>query len=295
MLPSREQSMPNTVKATSGSVASLWRYPVKSMAGEEVDASEVTPRGLLGDRGYGLVDQADGKVATAKNPRKWPRLFEFAAAFADSPRLGAPLPAVRIILPDGSAVGTEHADVDGLLSRGLNRRVHVQVAERGQDEVVESTFPNPWTAWSEEYWPDVDGLDFRDTVTDFELPEGTFFDVAVVHVLTTATLERLRELYPQGEMAIRRFRPNIVIDTFDAAGFVENEWVGRRLHVGEQVQLSVSEPCSRCVMITLPQGGLPKDTGILRTVAQHNDVHVGVYASVLRGGRIRRGDRVTAE
>jgi uncharacterized protein len=142
----------------------------------------------------------------------------------------------------------------------------------------------------------MEGLDFRDTVTDFELPEGTFFDIAVVHVLTTATLERLHELYPQGEMAIRRFRPNIVIDTSDAAaGFVENEWVGRRLHVGEQVQLSVSEPCSRCVMITLPQGGLPKDTGILRTVAQHNNVHVGVYASVLRSGRIRRGDQVTAE
>jgi uncharacterized protein YcbX len=274
----------------------LWRYPVKSMAGEEMDASEVTPRGLLGDRGYALVDQADGKVASAKNPRKWPRLFEFAAAFADSPRLGAPLPAVRITLPDGSPVGTEQAEVDALLSRALNRRVHVQVAERGQDEVVESTFPNPWTARSEEYWPDMQGLDFRDTVTDFELPEGTFFDIAVVHVLTTATLERLHELYPQGEMAIRRFRPNIVIDTSDAAaGFVENEWVGRRLHVGEQVQLSVSEACSRCVMITLPQGGLPKDTGILRTVAQHNNVHVGVYASVLRGGRIRRGDQVTAE
>jgi len=288
--------MSNTVNATSGSVASLWRYPVKSMAGEELDASEVTPRGLLGDRGYGLVDQADGKVATAKNPRKWPRLFEFAAAFADSPRLGAPLPAVRITLPDGSALGSEHADVDASLSRALDRRVHVQVAERGQDEVVESTFPNPWTARSEEYWPDMEGLDFRDTVTDFELPEGTFFDIAVVHVLTTATLDRLHELYPQGEMAIRRFRPNIVIDTSDAAaGFVENEWVGRRLHVGEQVQLSISQPCSRCVMITLPQAGLPKDIGILRTVAQHNKAHVGVYASVLRVGRIRRGDQVTLE
>jgi uncharacterized protein len=118
----------------------------------------------------------------------------------------------------------------------------------------------------------------------------------VVHVLTTATLDRLHELYPQGEMAVRRFRPNIVIDTAGAvAGFVENEWVGRRLQVGEQVQLFVTEPCPRCVMITLPQGGLAKDNGILRTAAQYNNVHVGVYASVLRGGRIRRGDQVTVQ
>jgi MOSC domain-containing protein len=140
-------------------VASLWRYPVKSMAGEELDASEVTPRGLLGDRGYGLVDRADGKVATAKNPRKWPQLFEFAAALADSPRLGAPLPAVRIALPDGSVVSTEQADVDAALSRALDREVHLQVAERGQDEVWSPPPPTrgrpdrrsigpTWRAWT---------------------------------------------------------------------------------------------------------------------------------------------------
>ena len=285
--------MSRVMDQVSGSVESLWRYPVKSMAGEELEASDVTARGLLGDRAYALVDSADGKVATAKNPRKWPRLFEFRAAFADSPRAGAALPAVRITLPDGTALNSEQPDVDAALSRTLDRQVRVQAAERGEQETVESTFPNPWTANSEEYWPDMEGLDFRDTVTDFELPTGTFFDIGVVHVLTRATLDRLGELYPQGQMAIRRFRPNIVIDTPDAAGFVENDWVGRTLHVGEQVQLSVTEPCPRCVMITLPQGDLPKDTGILRTAAQHNGIHVGVYASVLRGGQVRRGDRIT--
>jgi uncharacterized protein YcbX len=285
--------MSRMMDQVSGSVESLWRYPVKSMAGEELEASDVTARGLLGDRAYALVDSADGKVATAKNPRKWPRLFEFRAAFAGSPRAGAALPAVRITLPDGTALSSEQPDVDAALSRTLDRQVRVQAAERGEQETVESTFTNPWTAKSEEYWPDMEGLDFRDTVTDFELPTGTFFDIGVVHVLTRATLNRLGELYPQGQMAIRRFRPNIVVDTTDAAGFVENDWVGRTLHVGEQVQLSVTEPCPRCVMITLPQGDLPKDTGILRTAAQHNGIHVGVYAYVLRGGQVRRGDRIT--
>ena len=78
-----------------------------------------------------------------------------------------------------------------------------------------------------------------------------------------------------------------------ATGFVENDWVGRTLRLGEQVQLAISEPCPRCVMITLPQGDLPKDSGILRTAAQHNKTHVGVYASVLRAGQVRRGDEIT--
>lgn len=284
------------VRTATGSVKSLWRYPVKSMAGEELDTSEVTARGLLGDRAYALVDSTDGKVASAKNPRKWPQLFEFGATFIDSPRSGAALPAVRITLPDGTAVSSEQPDVDAALSRVLDRQVRVRSAERGQEEVVESTSPKPWAAKAEEYWPDIDGLGFRDTVTDFDLPEGTFFDFAVVHVLTTATLHRLGELYPQGQLATRRFRPNIVIDTTDgSAGFVENDWVGRTLHVGEQVQLAINEPCHRCVMITLPQGDLPKDTGILRTAAQHNKTHLGVYASVLRGGQVRRGDHTTVQ
>ena len=87
--------MPN---ATQGSVASLWRYPVKSMLGEELTATEVTERGLLGDRAYALVDSADGKAATAKNPRKWPTLFGFRAAFIEPPRPDASVPPVRITL-----------------------------------------------------------------------------------------------------------------------------------------------------------------------------------------------------
>jgi uncharacterized protein YcbX len=288
--------MPRKEEQAVGSVKSLWRYPVKSIAGEELDASEVTGRGLLGDRAYALIDSVDGKVASAKNPRKWPQLFEFGAAYCDNPRSGAALPEVRITLPDGTAVSSEQPDIDAVLSRALGRPVGLRAAGPGQGDVVASTSSNPWTARAEEYWPDMEGLDFRDTVTDFDLPQGTFFDCAVLHVLTTATLDRLGELYPAGQMAVRRFRPNIVIDTADgAAGFGENDWVERTLHLGEQVQLVVSEPCPRCVMITLPQGGLPKDSGILRTAAQHNKTHLGVYASVLRGGQVRHGDHITVQ
>src|SRR6266536_5659381 len=197
----------------AGSVVSLWRFPVKSMMGEELNAAEITERGLLGDRAYALVDRSDGKVASAKNPRKWWQLFDFRAAFVDPPRPGAEVPPVRITLPDGTVVTSEQSDLNQILSRTLNREVTLDATEGGQREVVESTFPNPWTPKAEEYWPDMEGLDYRDTVTDFNLPEGTFFDCAVVHLMTTATLDRLRELYPEGRFEVRRFRPNVVVET----------------------------------------------------------------------------------
>ena len=273
--------MASTTRTGVGRVVSLWRYPVKSMMGEELNATEVTERGLLGDRAYALVDSSDGKVGTAKNPRKWPNLFEFRATFIEPPRTSANLPPVRIILPDGTNAISGQSDLDQLLSKTLNRKVTLGATERG----------HVGPANAEEYWPDMEGLDHRDTVTDFALPEGTFFDSATVHLLTTATLDRLRELYPQGRFEVRRFRPNIVVEpAFGEKDFVENAWVGHTLTIGHEVRLSITSPCPRCVMTTLPQGDLPYDPRILRTAALHNQVNIGVYATVLRGGVIHRGD-----
>jgi uncharacterized protein len=136
------------------------------------------------------------------------------------------------------------------------------------------------------------------------MPSHTFFDIAVIHILTTSTINHLRELYPEGRFEVRRFRPNIVIESASAEekDFIENSWVGKKLTIGKDIVLKVIGPCTRCVMITLPQGDLPNDLGILRTVARHNQVTAGVYASVLLhsgdgsgGGTIRRGDPVLLE
>ena len=275
--------MSHTIQTEVGSVVSLWQYPVKSMMGEELNATEVTERGLLGDRAYALVDSSDGKVATAKNPRKWPRLFDFRATFIEPARAAAKIPPVRIAFPDGTTVTSDQSDLNQILSKALNREVALRAARGGAVN-------------AEEYWPDMDGLDRRDTVTDFTLPEGTFFDCAMVHLLTTATLDRLRELYPQGRFEVRRFRPNIVVQlASDEKGFTENAWVGHTLAIGTAVRLNITGPCGRCVMTTLAQGDLSRDPGILRTAAQHNQVNVGVYAAVARGGSIRRGDPARIE
>jgi uncharacterized protein len=276
-------SVSNENEISAGSVVSLWRYPVKSMMGEELNATEVTDRGLVGDRAFAIVDTADGRAATAKNPRKWPHLFDFRATFVDPPRSPTKLPAVRITLPDGTTLTSDRGDLDHILSKTLNRDVTLGAAASGPVK-------------AEEYWPDIEGLDHRDTVTDFTLPEGTFFDCATVHVVTTATLDRLRELYPQGRFEVRRFRPNIVVQLDSGEkSFAEDAWVGRTVSIGTGVRLNITGSCGRCVMTTLAQGDLPRDPGILRAAAQHNKVNVGVYAAVLHGGRILRGDPVRIE
>jgi len=263
------------------------------MRGEELHTAQMKDHGLLGDRVYALLDSADGKVASAKNPRKWPGLFAFRATFIEPSDSSMQVPPVRITLPNGSTVTSAQSDLNQVLSQALNREVTFAAIERGQVAGVQSSVPSFWTAQAEEYWPDIAGLDHRDTVTDFALPTGTFFDCATVHLLTTATLTRLRDFYPQGRFEVQRFRPNIVVDLVGGEqGFAENAWVGHTLAIGDEVGLSITGPCGRCVMTTLAQGELPKDSGILRTAVQHNQGNVGVYAAVVRGGTIRCGDRV---
>jgi uncharacterized protein len=280
-----DPSHPPSGQIEGGSVAALWRYPVKSMMGEELNAAEVTESGVLGDRRFAVVDATTGKVAGAKNPRKWGNFFDFHATYVEPPRMGSKLPAVRVTLPDGTVATSERPALRNVLSNALGREVAFAEAHANG----ESAGPK-----AEEYFPDMEGLDYRDTVTDWELPPGTFFDIAVVHLLTTATIDRLRELYPQGRFEVRRFRPNIVVSTPPhQQGFVENDWVGRTVAVGDEVRLRVTGPCPRCVMTTLPQGDLPKDPGILRAAVQHGEANVGVYADVITGGATRRGDPVS--
>jgi uncharacterized protein len=267
-----------------GSVAALHRYPVKSMMGEELNATLVQSKGLYGDRSFALSDPTTGKIASAKNPSKWPNLFQFQATFTqpltDS---SCSLPPVRITFPDGSSATSGDMDLENRLSEELGKPVRFLAGA-------------PRTGILEEYWPSVEGLARQDVVTEEAMPAETFFDCAVVHLLTTGTLDNLRAFYPQGRFETRRFRPNIVIETSpDMGQFPESQWENMTVAIGSEVRLKITGPCGRCVMTTLPQGDLPKDTGILRAAAQHNKAHVGAYASVIQAGMIRRGDEVRIE
>jgi uncharacterized protein YcbX len=276
--------------STARTLESLWRYPVKSMAGEELEAVDVTPRGLAGDRAYALVDPASGKGGSAKTVKRFGDLLKCKAQFVTPLQPDARVPPVRITLPDGAALTSDQPDA-----------IDVLAAAFGSPVSLVSTAPDGLLL---EFAAGTLGGKHVET-TEFPLssaaPAGTLFDLAPVHVLTISTLRTLQAAYPEGQFVVDRFRPNLVVDSADEAGFVENAWLGRSLAIGPELVLRVSIPCPRCVMTTLPRADLPHDPGILRTAAQLNRLDlgefgrlpsVGVYADVVKPGRVRRGDKV---
>jgi uncharacterized protein len=291
---------------TVGSVAELWRFPVKSMRGDQLEEVTVTERGVLGDRAYALIDADTGKVASAKSVRLFPDLLACRAAFTEPPRAGCELPPVRIDLPNGRSVTSDSSAADRTLSAYWRRDVRLATVA-----------PDDFTI--DQYHPDVEGADpmggNRDTVVpqkngaafwaslgmESPVPADAFFDAFPVSVMTTSTLARLNELRPQSRFEPRRFRMNMIIRT-EQPGFVENGWVGRQLGFGAGVRINVAMLDPRCVMTTLAQEDLPQDTDVLRTLVHHNRLQIGdfgqfpcagVFAVVVAPGTVRTGDSVT--
>jgi uncharacterized protein YcbX len=264
-----------------GTIAALHRYPVKSMMGEELNASAIGAKGLLGDRAYALVDTSTGKILSAKNPSKWPNLFSYRAVFVYPPVEAETVPPVRIGLPDGRFVLSTDANVDEVLSASFGKAVKL-------------TSSAPAAGSLEQYWPEVEGIDKKDETTEEPIPSNTFFDLSTIHLITTSTINALRRDYPEGRIEPRRFRPNIIIET-EEEGYTENQWVDKVIAIGEQVRLKVTGRCSRCIMTTLAQGDLPRDLGVLKALAKFNGATFGINTAVLQPGMIRRGDVITIE
>jgi uncharacterized protein len=288
-----------------GTVASLWRFPVKSMGGEQLEQAELTQTGVVGDRAYALIDVRTDRVVSAKSVKHFPGLLNCQAAFVEPPQAGQEPPPVVITLATGTTVRSDASEVDQVLSAYFQREV-----------VLARAAPEDYTI--DQYHPDIEDVDpagHRDTVMAQKLgsaffaeaglpspvPVGAFFDLFPVSVVTTATLAHLGELQPASRFDERRFRMNLTIAT-RTTGFVENDWVGGALTVGETGQLRVAMPDPRCVMTTLPQAELPNDGEVLRTLVRHNRVQIGdggrfpcagVYAVVETPGAVRAGDRVT--
>jgi uncharacterized protein len=288
-----------------GTVAALWRFPVKSMLGEEIDQVDADEGGIVGDRAFALVDVETGKVASAKHPKVWPDLLRCRASYVAPPHAVEPSPPVRIELADGSSVMSDASDVDAVLSRFFGREVRLARAA-----------PEDFTI--DQYHPNQEHLDpqgHRDEVTETKLgnalfnevglpsplPEGSFLDVFPVSVITTSSLDHLGKLQPGSTFDVRRFRMNVIVAT-PAEGFIENSWIGGAIDVGEDVKLAVPVPDPRCVMTTVAQEGLERDPQVLKALAKHNRLDfagaglypcAGVYAVVASSGTIRTGDPVT--
>jgi uncharacterized protein YcbX len=242
-------------------VGALWRYPVKSMQGESCTVVDVTKKGIVGDRGYGVLDLGSGTIVSAK---KDGRLLEARALLA-----GVEL---TIRLPTGETLLALGAGVDAALSAWLGRPVHL-LAARSDGR---GTFEMP--------------INFEDDQSEpiqWQGPSGPFVDSSPIHVLTTATLAAVQRERPDLQWHLSRFRPNLVINTDSDDN--EDEWIGKRLTVGE-VELQVYKPCSRCVMTTRVQpGGVERQLDILRHINAARQTNLGVHARVLRPGRIEVG------
>ena len=283
--------MSSDAAVTVGRIGALWRYPVKSMLGEPLTSVAVSEAGFEGDRRFGVVDAGTGRVASAKRPRRWQRLLQLQAEVAGPG-------GVRIRFPDGSSVRSGDPGADAALGAFLGVPVRLS-GDAAPKAELERALPDDVLA---------EGADADVAFTMLEIaaasPAGTFFDFSPLQLLTSASLARAGAAHPAGRLDARRYRPNVVIDTDpELAGFVENDWAGRRLHLGEAVVLNVVVPSPRCAVPTLRHGDLPPDPDALRIPLRHNFVDVpldgfgaapclGVHAVVVTGGLLAIGDEV---
>ena len=279
-----------------GRVTSIRRYPVKSMLGEDLESGTFDQRGLAGDRRYALIDDETGKVVSTKRPRRWGQMFELAAHTLDDGRSA-------VSFPDGEALVLDDPKLPVRLSEFFGRQVTVADTPP-PNAVFEEVWVRDLKEGAEPYFGMESRIEDGEEMIDggaFMGPAGNFFNFGAVHLVTSSSLAELSRHAPQSRFDADRFRPNLVVDTGDD-GFVEMAWQGRTLQIGS-VQLRVSIAVPRCIMTTLPQGELPADRDVLRTIAATNSIDVlqtgtpdpcvGVYADVLAEGEISRGDAVS--
>ncbi len=273
--------------STIGTVASLHRFPVKSMQGEALASVELDENGVVGDRTWAFRDAETGKLVSAKRPRLWGALLECTASGVGED--------VEVTLPDGETYGITDAGLRVSLSALLGREIAVEAATGPMQGTYESD------------WPEIDGISLAGAM---EFPtnltgEGmSFIDLGILHVLTTTSMATLAAAAPDTTIDVRRFRPSILLDTPALAGFPENDWGGTVLTVGsgdDAVEITIGDPAPRCIMTTVAQGDLRRQPKVLEAIAAENKISnelgtfacLGAYATVTRGGTVHTGDTLT--
>jgi len=278
-------SITGPASETPYSINEIWRYPVKSMAGEALQSVFVSEKGLIGDRVYAFVNEESNRTAVVL---KWAEsLLNYHPHFETEPGLNSPAPPLNIVLPSGESLSTRDSDLEERISAAFQRTLKLM-----------RTAPPGLLI---EVPPGTLGGNLSE-VTELPLgggaPAGAFFDYGCLHLIASSTLDHFQTKYPQGRFDVRRFRPNLVVHS-DSEAFVENSWVGRTITIGRDVVLRVTIPCPRCISVTLAQDDLPRDPSILRAIAEQNMCDLGdfgnlpcagVYAEVIQPGHIQFGD-----
>ena len=302
-----------------GTVEQIWRYPVKSMAGQRLSQCTVGSLGLPGDRGWAIKDEIKSEVKTGT---RIPLLMQCASAYEQEPS-DENIPHVIITFPDGSSVASDDPEINVKLSTVLERQVRLWPRQPASNKEhyrrpgaaarviapltnvpgfrallptltklpnLDATLRAAFSRTPDEPIPDISKLPKE--LFEFTSPLGTYFDAFPIHVLTTASLAAMRRSNPAADWDVRRFRPNFFVKTEDNfAGLIESEWIGRTLRIGS-VEVKCEMPAVRCGMTTNAQTGLAKDNSVLRTIVKEAQQNLGVYANVGRAGRVAEGDQV---
>lgn len=286
---------------TVGTVSELWRYPVKSMGGEELSSSVLDLRALHADRLWAVRDLELRAVTTA---RRLPVLLGCTARFVEEPPAGVGpgnVTDVIVTFPDGTEItSADRERLAARLTELTGKRValvplpplHDKAAYRG---VLASKrdIRLQWALDDDEPLPDFSMFPIRKLaqLSIYATPIGIFADAYAVHLLTTSSLRTMATY--GGDFDVRRFRPNIVVDS-PLDGLVEQQWIGGTLRAGD-VGVRVEIPAIRCSVPMREQPGVPADPAVSRTVSQHGERCFGVYADIVEAGTIRVGDSVNFE
>lgn len=273
----------------TGTIAALNRYPVKSLLGEPLDTSRVSERGLEGDRTHCLIDEETGKVASAKAPRLWRDLLQYRASRTPD--------GIAVTMPDGTVLA-EH-DVAGTLTDCLGRRVSLSCT-REAGASLERSDPEQVLEKGVDGQVGSDPLEIGQAA-----PLGGFFDFAPLQVLVKNSLQEIASAVPDQQITVARYRPNILLDIPDARPFVENDWRGKVITIGD-VKLHIVAPTPRCAVPMLEHGALPPSPGAVSAVARLNRTEMpelapglfpclGAFAVVASGGELRVGQTIVVE
>ena len=287
-----------------GHVAALYRYPVKSLGGEQVESVEIGTRGIKGDRLWAVRDLERDVTATA---RRIPALLKATARYvAAIPADAGPgsAPEVVITFPDSTEVSSSDAGVHAKLSELVDRDVRLTALPPADDTSLHklsrderekmsiAALRKDFGITEGETFPEISMFRVTDltTLVRYSTPPGMFVDLAPVHVMTQTSLQTIGAEFGGDDVDVRRFRPNILLALNNPDDELpESQWTGGHLSLGGAV-LEVTMPTIRCVVPSRAQPGFDVDRRITKAVAGRAGRCLGSYCWVDTGGSVSVGD-----
>ncbi len=271
-----------------GTIESIFRYPIKSLGGEKLLDATIDENGVEGDRIFALKDCESGFIVSCKHPIKWEKIIELSATLNQGNSI-----AVQDI---GKEVIIGKEEIESKIRELTSRKVElIAVKDNLERQYREADRSNV----------DEVGTIIKQEPLSVVGNETHFFDFAPLHLITSSSLDYINTFYSKGDFNVQRFRPNLFIKTMNSNKFEENEWIGKEIKIGNDLEIKIIEPTPRCVTTTLKQGELKKDRKILRAIAQNSSAKryrffpgeilkgtLGVYSIILKKGSVKIGDKV---